>query len=218
MANKWHIDWIGKLLLKAAYQKRDSKVSEFSTANTLLAKQWHGIMKVLWVQQCGDSMCRIVQDGLDCYVLKENCRLISKEIHTMWKLITNGIDFTGPSPLITGPNQWLWTKINYYLVKHLFLWFSFQIRNTLVIVVLDAMVTLITWLPHTTINAITTHYLLNTQINFTDDQVATIITLYRIKELCCCILLTNCFTSPIIYFCFNRQFRVSQFSNDWKIW
>lgn len=83
MANKWHIDWIGKLLLKAAYQKRDSKVSEFSTANTLLAKQWHGIMKVLWVQQCGDSMCRIVQDGLDCYVLKENCRLISKEIHTM---------------------------------------------------------------------------------------------------------------------------------------
>lgn len=84
-----------------------------------------------------------------------------------------------------------------------------QIRSTIVILCIDAMVTLLSWLPMTVYTAASTYYILHTPITFTEDQVHTIIRMYRFREVTVCILLTNCFTSPIIYFCFNKPFRVS---------
>ena len=84
-----------------------------------------------------------------------------------------------------------------------------QIRSTLTILVTDSLVTLVTWLPHTICVTVTTHYFLNSTLTFSHDQVYTIIQMYKIKDFTCCLLMTNCFTSPVIYFCFNKAFRVS---------
>lgn len=85
-----------------------------------------------------------------------------------------------------------------------------QIRSTLTILVTDSVVTLVTWLPHTICVTVTTHYFLNSTLTFSHDQVYTIIQMYKIKDFTCCLLMTNCFTSPVIYFCFNKAFRVSR--------
>ena len=75
---------------------------------------------------------------------------------------------------------------------------------------IDSMTTLLTWLPYVVFNIISTNFMLNTDITFSADQVSKILAWHRIQQICNGILLTNCITSPIIYLCLNKPFRVSK--------
>ena len=78
------------------------------------------------------------------------------------------------------------------------------------ILFIDSMTTLLTWLPHVVFNIISTNFMLNTDITFSADQVSELLAWHRIQQICTGILLTNCITSPIIYVCLNKPFRVSK--------
>ena len=85
----------------------------------------------------------------------------------------------------------------------------FQINHALKVLGTDAVFTLLTWLPFTIFQIISTNYVLQSTTETLSNDIQTIKLMYRIQGALTVMLFTNCFSSPVIYFCFNKAFRVS---------
>ena len=84
-------------------------------------------------------------------------------------------------------------------------------RSTIAVLCTDAFFTVLTWLPFTIFQLISTDFILHTDAELFQQKTNKIITMYRIQGFLTCLLLINCFSSPVIYFGFNQAFRVSSY-------
>ena len=92
-----------------------------------------------------------------------------------------------------------------YLPQHIKLMNSKYLQVQLMLVI-DAFLTLITWLPYQIFSAV--YESSQSEIQYTPEEIEDIV---RIHQILTILMLTNTFSTPIVYFIFNRNFRVSLF-------